>query len=35
MAGFFEYFDACFLGDDKAFELTANAAFVGTKKSLP
>lgn len=35
MSGFFEYFDACFLGDDKALELTINSAFPGAKKSVP
>jgi hypothetical protein len=35
MSGFFEFFDASFLGDDNALELTTNAAFPGTRKLLP
>lgn len=35
VSGFFENFNACFVGDDKALELTTNSAFHGTVRSVP
>jgi hypothetical protein len=35
LSGFLEYFDACFLGEDKFLELTTNRAFAGATRSIP